>query len=145
MKSCFPNIASFFVGGVLPRRRRQLTSGTRSVRRWRGRRFLPAACKNGRCAVSGWGRSPVGVSASLPASAAVRFLWGTSGNAVHRRGRAASATRSFPSTARPQPTVSNEALQATRPNHDGLPLRDVPSLRTFVHARRRAGRLSFRR
>jgi len=145
MKSCFPNTASFVVGGVLPRGCRQLASGGRSVQRWRGRRFLPAACENGRCAVSGWGRRPVAVSASLPASAAVPFLWGTSGNAVHRRGRAASATRSFPSTARPQPTVSNEALQATRPNDDGLSLRDVPSLRSFVYPRRRAGRLSFRR
>jgi len=40
---------------------------------------------------------------------------------------------------------SNEALQATRPNDDDLPRRDVPSLRTFAYPRRRAGRLSFRR
>jgi len=145
MKSCFPNTASFFVGGVLPRGRRQLASGGRSVQRWRGRRSPRVVCGNGRCAVSGWGRRPVVGSASLPASAACPLLWGTSGNAVHRRGRAASATRSFPSTARPQPTVSNEALQATRPNHDNLPLRDVPSLLASINFGVRAGRLSFRR
>jgi len=133
MKSCSPNTASFVVGGVLPRGRRQLASGARSVQRWRGRRFLAAACGNGRCAVSGWGRFPVAVSVSFPASAAVPFLWGTAGNAAHPSGPVASATRSFPSLARPQPTGSNEALQATRPNHDGLSLRDVPSLAASIN------------
>jgi len=39
----------------------------------------------------------------------------------------------------------NEALQATRPNHDDLPRRDVPSLATSTNPGVRAGRLSFRR
>jgi len=32
------------------------------------------------------------------------------------------------------PAASNESLQATRPNDDGLPLRDVPSLAASINS-----------
>jgi len=41
--------------------------------------------------------------------------------------------------------MPNEPLQATRPNHDDPPRRDVPSLATSITPGVRAGRLSFGR
>jgi len=149
MKHCHPNTASFVVGGVLRQLRERRAAAVRQPGLRRGPRSLRAWRPVGLPA-SSWGRCPpVAGSSTFPTSAAVPLLCGTSGAAgrpwppapsaslfprfpARPRRPVASTVRSFPSTARPKPTGSNESLQTTRPDHAGLPLRDVPSLAASI-------------